>query len=331
MTIISRAEDFNTDDLFLDLGPALGAPLYLKCEGFNFAGSIKLKPAQEMVTAAEDRGLLREDSILVESSSGNLGVALSVVAASRGYRFICVTDTRCNETARLQMQAMGAEVHVISEPDPERGLVGARIGRVRALCDRDDRCVWLNQYANEANWMAHHQSTGPELAERFPDLDVVFIAAGTTGTLMGCARYLKEFRPEARIVAVDAEGSALFGATAEPRRIPGVGNSIRPALLDESFVDDVVHVSEPDTIRMCRRLAANGFVFGGSTGTVVSGALSWLRTADAGARAVAVAPDLGTHYLQTLYRPEWFEEAVPAGQAPGRNGHSHSGSVNLPL
>ena len=126
-------------------------PLFLKCEGFNFAGSIKLKAAAEMVEAADRDGILTPRSILVESSSGNLGVALSMIAAGKGYRFLCVTDSRCNLSTRLLMKALGAEVHVIAEPPRSAGS-SARLDYVRALCASDDRYVWLNQYTNPGNW-----------------------------------------------------------------------------------------------------------------------------------------------------------------------------------
>jgi 2,3-diaminopropionate biosynthesis protein SbnA len=309
MPIITRADEFNTSDLFIDLKPLLDAPLYLKCEGFNFAGSVKMKAAQEMVAAAEHQGLLGPGSTIVESSSGNLGIALSLIAASRGYRFICVIDPQCNDTVRRQMLAMGTDVHVVTDPDGPRGLVGARIAYVRALCDGNKDYVWLNQYDNPANWAAHSQATGPEIAKQFPDVDVLFIGAGTSGTVMGCARYFRDFRPQTRIVAVDAAGSSLFGGAAAPRRIPGLGNRIRPAILDASVIDDVVMVTEPDTVRMCHRLARHGFLLGGSTGTVVSGAQRWLaERGDPGLTAVAVSPDLGSHYLDTIYRTEWVRE-----------------------
>ena len=125
-----------------------GRSLFLKCEGFNFAGSIKLKAATEMVEAAERDGVLTPGSVLVESSSGNLGVALSMIAASKGYGFLCVTDSRCNLSTRRLMEAFGSQVHVITEPDPVGGFLGARINYVRALCASDDRYVWLNQYTN---------------------------------------------------------------------------------------------------------------------------------------------------------------------------------------
>ncbi|MEU1201159.1 2,3-diaminopropionate biosynthesis protein SbnA [Streptomyces sp. NPDC005813] len=306
MPVISVPQDFNEDDLYVDLEGLVGHPLFLKCEGFNFAGSIKLKAATEMVEAAERDGLLTPDSVLVESSSGNLGVALSMIAASRGYRFVCVTDSRCNLSTRLTMEALGAEVHVITEPDPVTGFLGARIDHVHALCASDERHVWLNQYANPGNGLAHYRRTAPAIARQFPDLDVLFVGAGTTGTLMGCARYFREWHRPVRIVAVDSVGSVTFGDAPARRLIPGLGTSRRPELLDESFVDDVVHVSEPDTIRACHRLAGRGFLFGGSTGTVVSGATQWLARQE-GRRltAVAIAPDLGERYLETVYQTDW--------------------------
>ncbi|WP_329360276.1 2,3-diaminopropionate biosynthesis protein SbnA [Streptomyces sp. NBC_01483] len=309
MPVISVPQDFNEDDLFVDLEGIFGQSLFLKCEGFNFAGSIKLKAATEMVEAAERDGLLTPDSVLVESSSGNLGVALSMIAAAKGYRFLCVTDSRCNLATRLMMESLGSQVHLITEPDPVSGFLGARIDHVRALCASDDRYVWLNQYANPGNSMAHYRRTAPAIARQFPELDVLFVGAGTTGTLMGCARYFREWHRPVRIVAVDSVGSVTFGGAAGRRMIPGLGASRRPPLLDESYVDDVVRVAETDTIRTCHRLARRGFLFGGSTGTVVSGAMDWLgREKGRGLTAVAIAPDLGERYLETIYQTNWVQD-----------------------
>jgi N-(2-amino-2-carboxyethyl)-L-glutamate synthase len=308
VTVISVPQAFNVEELYVDLRPSFGRPLFLKCEGLNFAGSIKLKPAAEMVNAAEQAGTLTQRSILVESSSGNLGVALSMIAASKGYRFLCVTDSRCNPSTRLLMKALGGEVHLITEPHPERGFLGARLDYVRALCASDDRYLWLNQYANPGNWMSHYRTTAPSIARSFPDLDVLFVGAGTTGTLMGCARFFREWHRPVRIVAVDAAGSVTFGGVPGRRMIPGLGTSVRPPLLDESYVDEVIYIEEPDTIRTCHRLARTGFLFGGSTGTVVSGALDWLARHDRpGLTAVAIAPDLGERYIDTIYQASWVQ------------------------
>jgi N-(2-amino-2-carboxyethyl)-L-glutamate synthase len=309
VTVISEPQGFNQDDLYVDLRPIFGHSLFLKCEGFNFAGSIKLKAANEMVEAAEREGDLRPGSVLIESSSGNLGVALSMIAASKGYGFLCVTDSRCNLSARRLMEALGSRVHIIAEPDPVGGLLGARINYVRGLCASDDRYVWLDQYSNAGNAGAHYRRTGPEIARSFPDLDVLFVGAGTTGTLMGCARYFSEWHRPVQIIAVDAVGSVTFGGPPSRRMIPGLGTSVRPAALDESLVDEVVMVEEVDTIRACHRLARRGFLFGGSSGTVVSGAMSWLAQHDGqDLTAVAIAPDFGERYLDTTYQTNWLQD-----------------------
>jgi len=307
--IISTPQGFNEEELYVDLEPTFGHSLFLKCEGFNFAGSIKLKAASEMIEAAERDGILTRGSVLVESSSGNLGVALSMIAASKGYGFLCVTDSRCNLSTRRLMQAFGSRVHIITEPDPVGGLLGARINYVRSLCASDDRYVWLNQYANPQNWKAHYRSTAPAIARQFPQLDVLFVGAGTCGTLMGCARYFREWHRRVRIVAVETVGSVTFGGPPGRRMIPGLGTSVRPPMLDESYVDEVVRVEEADTIRACHRLAATGFLFGGSTGTVVSGALDWFTQHGAyDLTAVAIAPDFGERYLDTVYQANWVTD-----------------------
>jgi 2,3-diaminopropionate biosynthesis protein SbnA len=306
MPVISTPQGFNEEQLYVDLEPTFGRSLFLKCEGFNFAGSIKLKAATEMVEAAERDGRLTPGSVLVESSSGNLGVALSMIAANKGYEFLCVTDSRCNLSTRRLMQAFGSRVHVITEPDPVDGLLGARLNYVRALCSSDDRYVWLNQYSNPQNWKAHYRKTAPAIARQFPQLDVLFVGAGTCGTLMGCARYFREWNRPVRVVAVDSVGSVTFGGAPGRRMIPGLGTSVRPPMLDESYVDDVVHVEEADTIRACYRLAGMGFLFGGSTGTVVSGAMRWLTLhRSQHLTAVAIAPDFGERYLDTVYHVNW--------------------------
>ncbi|HZM78513.1 MAG TPA: 2,3-diaminopropionate biosynthesis protein SbnA [Candidatus Limnocylindrales bacterium] len=313
MPIITEAHEFHEENLFVDLRPMLHLPLYLKCEGFNFAGSIKLLSARYMVEAAERSGVLTPGRIIVESSSGNLGVALSIIAASKGYEFVCVMDPRGNPGTRRAIEALGGTVHMVEELPREGGYLGARLNHVKLLCASDDRYFWLNQYANPANAHAHYDRTAAAISRQFPDLRVLFVGAGTTGTLMGCARYFKQRRPWVLVVAIDAVGSVAFGGPPAPRFIPGLGTGVRPPLLDLSIVDDVRMVSEADTIRACRQLARRGFLFGGSTGTVVSGASTWLAHHPDAVRngcAVAIAPDLGERYLETIYRPGWPAETL---------------------
>ena len=315
MTVITAPEQFNTDRLFIDLTSTIGHSVMLKVEGFNFAGSVKLKAATAMVEAAEAAGTLKPGDTIIESSSGNLGVALAMIAASRGYQFECVTDDRCNLATRQLMETLGARVHVITEPAQIGGMLGARMNYVRTQCATNDNFVWLNQYANPNAWKAHYNTTGPDIAAEFTnedgtlDLDVIFVGAGTTGTLMGVARYFADHHPSVKVVAVDAAGSVTFGGPAATRMIPGLGTSVRPAHTDESYIADVVYVEEPDTIRACHTLAARGFLFGGSTGTVIHGATTWLAANDPTneLRTVALAPDMGERYLDTVYNTNWVE------------------------
>ena len=137
MPVISVPQAFNEDELYVNLQSIFGQPLFLKCEGFNFAGSIKLKAATEMVEAADRDGVLTPGSVLVESSSGNLGVALSMIAASKGYSFLCVTDSRCNLSTRMLMEALGSQVHIVNEPDAAGGFLGARLDYVRRITVHD--------------------------------------------------------------------------------------------------------------------------------------------------------------------------------------------------
>ncbi|MET7640371.1 2,3-diaminopropionate biosynthesis protein SbnA [Streptomyces sp. NPDC005438] len=319
MPIITTPQEYNEESLFVDLRQLYGYPLHLKCESFNFAGSVKLKAAASMVEAAERSGRLGPDSVLVESSSGNLGMALSMIAAAKGYRFVCVVDSRTNLSTRQVIQSLGSEVHIITEPHPTGGFLEARLEYVRQMCASDSRYLWLNQHANENNWQAHYRTTGPEIEKQFPNLDVLFVGAGTTGTLMGCARYFRD-QPGSKVtvVGVDSEGSVTFGTPPGRRMIPGLGAGVRPALFDPSLVDDTVLVSEVDTIRTCHALARRGFLFGGSTGTVVHGARTWLEEhrKDQDVVAVAVSPDLGDRYLDTVYRSAWVQDIYGLDSTP---------------
>jgi N-(2-amino-2-carboxyethyl)-L-glutamate synthase len=304
MPVFPSPADVVAQHQFVQLPAAFGGDLYLKLEGFNFASSIKLTSALGMVEQAERDGCLRPGDTIVESSSGNMGVALALIAADRGYSFRCITDSRCAPGSLQIMRVLGATVEVVTQPLPDTGLLGARLRRVRELCRRPG-VIWLNQYTNPANWQAHYRRTAPAIAAAFPFLDVLFVGAGTTGTLMGCARYFRDHQPMTRVVAVDAEGSVTFGGDPAPRHIPGLGTGVRPDILDPSVIDEVMLVPEIETVRTCRELARTGLLVGGSTGTVVSGARRWLRRHGEDLSAVAISPDLGERYLGTIYDDDW--------------------------
>lgn len=309
-TIITAPDALQCDDVYVDIASSLGIPLYLKCEGFNFAGSIKLRAAVSMVDHATALGRVTSQTTLVESSSGNLGIALSVVAAARSIPMVCVVDPKCNRPAMDLMRALGTQVVVVDEPDDQGGFLTARKSRVRAMCDANPNYLWLNQYENEHSWIAYYESTARLIGKHFPDLDVVFIGVGTGGTLRGCSTYFREFLPNTKVVAVDSVGSVNFGMPPGPRHLPGIGASEPMDFVARDLADDVVVVPEREAVSACRDMARHGFLFGASTGTIVAGARKWLGANRIGGTrtAVAISPDFGERYLDTVYRSAWRDE-----------------------
>jgi 2,3-diaminopropionate biosynthesis protein SbnA len=309
----SRVLDLHDVDVRLDLRGLLGVNLHLSCEGFNFAGSIKLRTARWLFRSAQRAGLITSGSTIVESSSGNMGVALALVAAAHDVRFICVTDSRCTPSNIRLMNAFGAEVQIVECHGEHGSLLAARKRRVRDLCAENSTYVWLDQYSNPAGYQAHYELTAPLIADRFPGLTALFVGVGTGGTAVGCARYFAETAPEVEVIAVDSAGSVNFGNHAGIRRIPGIGASEPMPFVDRELFHDVVLVDEEETVRTCRQLASRGILLGGSSGTVVSAARSWLSVHDpaGAATAVALAPDLGDRYLDTLYNDDWVSLHYP--------------------
>ncbi|OLL30998.1 2,3-diaminopropionate biosynthesis protein SbnA [Burkholderia sp. SRS-W-2-2016] len=294
--------------------------LYMKLEAFNAAGSIKMKTALGMVDDLETQGRIGPQTVLIESSSGSLGVALSVICAERGYRFVCVVDPNASPSNVKVMKALGAEVVVVDRRDANGGFLGTRIAYIHDAISRNANYLWLNQYANPQNPRAHFHATAPAIAEAFESIDYLFVGAGTTGTLMGCVEYFTQYRPATKIIAVDAVGSVTFGGNSGPRHIPGLGTSRRPEIFCADGIHALEMVREIDTIAMCRFLArSNGILAGGSTGTVLAGVIAWQDRIPADAVVVAISPDMGERYLDTVYDDEWVASrfgAIPQWSLP---------------
>jgi cysteine synthase A len=302
--------DLLLGDIFLKVSGVLPqTPVHLKLEGFNMAGSIKLKPAIHMVEELERQGVLKPGKKVIESSSGNLGVALSLVCSCKGYPFVCVSDPNITSDNKRLIEAYGGEVLIAEERDPNHGYLQGRLSLIARLMEQDPALVWTNQYASAANKGAHSRWTGPEILREFPDLDVLVIGAGTTGTLMGCAEYVREAAPRVRIFAVDAEGSVTFGHPPGKRHIPGLGTSRRPELADPSVIDEILLIPEVETVGMCHwLLQRHQWLLGGSTGTVLAGVRRLSPLIRECETVVAISPDLGERYLDTVYNDEWLSK-----------------------
>ncbi len=307
-------------DLFVDIrGIIPASTVHLKIEGFNMAGSVKLKPAIQMIEDFERRGLLKTGTQVIESSSGNLGVALSLVCLVKGYPFTCVSDPNISPQNRRLIEAYGGRVLLVDQRDENGGYLNSRIALIKRMMAADATLVWVNQYANPANKAAHIRWTAPEILHSFPNLDVLFVGAGTTGTLMGCAEYVRRFAPRVKVIGVDTEGSVTFGFPAGKRYIPGLGTSRAPELADRSVIDDIVMVPETETVEMCRWLLRDqGWLVGGSTGTVLAGIRRWAKHLPANCTVVAVSPDFGERYLDLIYNDDWVDSHFPFATAARR-------------
>ena len=311
--IIESALELIFRNLFYRL-PAFagGHDVFLKLEGFNVTGSIKIKTAIELVEDLERRGIAQpHETVLVESSSGNLGLALSLVSAIKGYEFICVTDPNANRSAIRGIELYGGKVIVVEERDPANGYLGTRLKKIDQILRSNPSAVWLNQYANVANKNAHASQTGNEIAREFDKVDWIFVGTGTTGTLAGVSERLREKFPRIKVVAVEPVGSVTFGGASATRNIPGIGTSVRPKLANFAKPDRIVEVSEAKTVEACLSFVRDyHLLVGGSTGTVLAAVQQLAREFRSGDTIVAISADLGDKYLDTVYDPIWVDQVI---------------------
>lgn len=306
----------NTPLIRLDsLFPDSGIEILAKLESVNPGGSTKDRPAMGMVRDALQSGRLEPGGTVVESSSGNLGVALARACSAYDVRFVCVVDARTNATTVRTIQALGGEIDLVSEPDPETGdLLTARFNRVKELLAEIPGAVNLYQYGNPANPRAHYDGTMREIAEATDhQLDVMMAAVSTTGTIGGCSAYIRDHEMRTRTIAVDAVGSVLFGGTAAPRPLPGMGAGVVTELSREVEPDQVIRVEGLDCVAGARHLArSEGILAGGSTGGIVHALATLIPSLEPGSRVAFVVHDGGVPYLETVYDDDWVQQTLGA-------------------
>src|SRR2546427_5569063 len=245
-----------------------GMDLFAKLEYVNPVGSIKDRPAYWILQRAVERGEICEETTVIESSSGNFATALATFTHLLGLRFIPVIDPNISSTYESFLRRICPIVVKVEERDDTGGYLKTRLQKVKELCATIPNAYWTNQYGNPDAMAAHYELTATEICADFDSLDYVFLGVSTAGTIAGISRRLKEHYPDIRIVAVDAEGSAIFGSAPRKRHIPGIGSSIVPPLLSYAEIDDVVLISERETVQACRELlTTHGLFVGGSSGT----------------------------------------------------------------
>ena len=283
----------------------LAAEIVAKVEYFNPGGSVKDRVALSMITDAEEKGLLKPGSLIIEPTSGNTGVGLAWVASVKGYRLILTMPETMSLERRNLLKALGAEL--VLTPGSE-GMGGA-IRKAQEIQAATPGSLILQQFENPANPLAHERTTAEEIwQDTDGKIDIFVAAVGTGGTLTGTARGLKKKNPNIRIVAVEPAGSpVLSGGKAGPHKIQGIGAGFIPKILDTSLIDQVIPVTDEDAMRTSRELSATeGLLVGISSGAAAFAAREIAKEeANQGKRIVVLLPDTGERYLST----ELFQHA----------------------
>ena len=298
------------------LFPGARVELHAKLDLLQLSGSTKERTATFQLRGLVDSGGLEPGGTVIESTSGNLGMALARQCAVDGYSFVAIVDERANVAACRVMEAYGAEIVTVATPEDGNRL-RARIERVAELLDERSGAVTTNQYGNEDNPRAHHDSTLPELVDslggRAPDH--LYVAMSTTGTLLGCQRAIDEHGWATRLVGVDSMGSVLFGGEPGERRLPGLGAGIVPRLSELASPDAVARVDEADMVRGARLLARReGILAGASTGAIVAAIGRDLDRFHNDEVVAMLVHDGGTAYLPTLYNDDWVRGEIDAAE-----------------
>ena len=277
----------------------LKAKILAKLEYFNPAGSVKDRIAKAMIDDAEEKGLLKEGSVIIEPTSGNTGIGLASVAAARGYRIIIVMPETMSVERRQLMKAYGAEL-VLTEG--AKGMKGA-IAKADELAKEIPNSFVPGQFVNEANPKAHFDTTGPEIYEDTDGAVDYFVAGvGTGGTITGVGRYLKSKKPDVKVVAVEPKSSAVLSTgVAGAHKIQGIGAGFVPAVLDTKVYDEIIPVENDDAFATGREIGqSEGVLVGISSGAALWAAIELAkRPENEGKTIVVLLPDTGDRYLST--------------------------------
>ena len=277
----------------------LKAKTFAKLEYFNPAGSVKDRIAKAMIDDAEEKGLLKEGSVIIEPTSGNTGIGLASVAAARGYRIIIVMPETMSVERRQIMKAYGAELVLT---DGAKGMKGA-IEKADELAKEIPNSFVPGQFVNEANPKAHFATTGPEIFEDTDgNVDFFVAGVGTGGTITGTGKYLKSKLPNVKVVAVEPKSSAVLSTgAAGPHKIQGIGAGFVPKVLDTAVYDEIIPVENDDAFAMGKEVGRNeGVLVGISSGAALWAAVELAkRPENEGKNIVVLFPDTGDRYLST--------------------------------
>jgi N-(2-amino-2-carboxyethyl)-L-glutamate synthase len=295
--------------IYLVIG-GIARKIHLKLESENPTGSVKDRTGYGLIQALEEQGRLNKRSIVIESTSGNLGVALSFFCKLKGYRFVAVIDPKTTQENIEKMQALGAQIEMVDQPDENGGYLLSRLERVRALCQSSSDYVWTDQYSNPANPHIHYLSTGPEMYHQMHGkVDALFLAVSTGGTLAGVGRFFREVSPSTSIIGVDAHGSVIFGTPPAPRKLTGIGSSRVSDFITSDLYDSYMLVRDEEAFAFCRALwQATDIKVGGSSGAVLAACAKYLLAHPEVRNVVCLCADSGDNYANSIFNDDWIQK-----------------------
>lgn len=301
----------NTPILKLDLSNLGNINLFVKLEGYNPTGSVKDRAASYILKKVLSTGEINRDTIIIESSSGNFGISLASYCKKLGLKFYCVIDKNIPPENEMLIRNLTSHVFKITEVDENGGYLLNRIKKVKELALEIQNSYWINQYGNPYNSNAYYETLGAEICSDFKNIDYIFIAVSSGGTITGISQRLKESFPDAKIVAVDVDGSVIFGGAPKKRFVPGIGSSMVPDILKYAKIDEVVTVSEKSSIEMCHILLEEHALFtGGSSGSLLSAICTYFKGKkfNSPPNVITIFADRGDRYLTNIYNKKWCED-----------------------
>lgn len=285
--------------------------LYAKLESYNPTGSMKDRSASYIIQKLLNSGEINKDTVLIESSSGNFGIALSAYCKKFGLQFYCVVDPNISATNEYLIVSLSTKMIKVDNFDKNGGYLLSRIEKVKQLRAEIPNSYWVNQYGNPYNAEAYRETLGKEICRDMNNIDYIFLGVSSGGTITGVSQRVKETFPHAKVVAVDTIGSVIFGGAPKKRYIPGIGSSMIPDILQQAKIDDVVMVDEAIAIEMCHELLQKQCLFvGGSSGSVYAGIKKYFKgeVFDEKPNVVAIFADRGDRYMDTIYNQPWVTQ-----------------------
>lgn len=284
--------------------------LYAKLEEYNPMGSVKDRAAVYMLKKGIESGKINKNTVVIESSSGNLGIALSAYCKEFGLKFYCIVDPHISPINEYIIKTLSTKMIKVTESDKNGGYLLNRIKKVHELLKEIPNSYWINQYGNPYNPEAYKKTLGKEICNELDNINYIFLGVSSGGTITGLSQKIKEVFPKAKVVAVDIVGSVIFGGVPKKRYIPGIGSSIMPIILENAKIDEVLMVDEVSTIKMCHELLRDHNLFiGGSSGSVFSAVRKYFKNKKFKKKptVVMVFADKGDRYINTVYNQNWCD------------------------